>query len=72
MPDEKIEALADYAESPLYTAAERAALRYADAMRFVNSPEGRRLRLRGLNARVVRPGVVRAGDAVRKLRPELD
>jgi hypothetical protein len=43
-----------------------------DAMRFVNSPEGRRLRLRGLNARVVRPGVIRAGDAVRKLRPELD
>ena len=43
-----------------------------DAMRFVNSPEGRRLRLRGLNARVVRPGVVGAGDAVRKLRPELD
>jgi hypothetical protein len=43
-----------------------------DAMKFVNSPEGRRLRLRGLNARVVRPGVIRAGDAVRKLRPELD
>jgi MOSC domain-containing protein YiiM len=38
-----------------------------DAMHFVNSPEGRRLRLRGLNARVVRPGTVRAGDAVRKL-----
>jgi hypothetical protein len=37
-----------------------------DAMKFVNSPEGRRLRMRGLNARVVRPGVVRAGDVVRK------
>jgi hypothetical protein len=39
----------------------------ADAMKFVNSPEGRRLRLRGLNARVVRPGTIRTGDHVRKL-----
>ena len=29
---EKIEALADYADSPLYTTAERVALEYADAM----------------------------------------
>jgi hypothetical protein len=40
-----------------------------DAMRFVNSPEGRALRLRGLNARVVVPGEVRPGDAVRKVPP---
>ncbi len=38
-----------------------------EAMKFVNTGEGRRLRLRGLNAKVVRPGRVRAGDAVRKL-----
>lgn len=38
-----------------------------DALRFVNSPTGRRLRLRGLNARVVVAGWVRAGDPVRKL-----
>ncbi|HJQ31269.1 MAG TPA: MOSC domain-containing protein [Pyrinomonadaceae bacterium] len=38
-----------------------------DAMKFVNSPGGKRLRLRGLNARVIRPGVIRAGDAVRKI-----
>jgi len=38
-----------------------------DAMKFVNSPIGRSLRLRGLNARVVQPGTVRAGDVVRKL-----
>ena len=37
------------------------------AMRLVNSPEGRALHLRGVNARVVTPGVVRAGDAVTKL-----
>jgi hypothetical protein len=45
-----------------------------DAMKFVNSPVGRALNLRGINARVVQPGVVRAGDAVRKVasasRPE--
>ena len=39
-----------------------------DAMKFVNAPVGRSLRLRGLNARVVTPGVIRAGDPVAKLR----
>jgi hypothetical protein len=39
----------------------------ADALRLVSSPEGRRLNLRGINARVVQPGVVRVGDTVRKL-----
>ena len=39
----------------------------SDALRFVNSPDGRELRLRGLNARVVQAGTVRAGDTVRKL-----
>jgi hypothetical protein len=39
----------------------------ADALRFVNSPTGRQLRLRGLNARVVVGGTVRQGDDVRKL-----
>jgi MOSC domain-containing protein YiiM len=38
-----------------------------DALRFVNSPEGKELRLRGLNARVVVPGAVRQGDTVTKL-----
>jgi hypothetical protein len=38
-----------------------------DALRFVNSEEGSALRLRGLNARVVVPGTIRAGDAVRKI-----
>jgi len=39
----------------------------SDAIRFVNSRAGRDLRLRGLNARVVEPGRVRAGDTIRKL-----
>jgi len=38
-----------------------------DAMKFVNSPLGRRLRLRGLNARVVKAGTIRVGDRVRKV-----
>jgi len=41
-----------------------------DAMKFVNSPTGRELRLRGLNARVVTGGIVRPGDEVRKLEPD--
>jgi hypothetical protein len=36
------------------------------AMEFVNSPEGRRLHLRGVNARVVQGGLVQVGDAVTK------
>jgi len=39
----------------------------ADAMRFVNSRDGRKLRLRGMNTRVVRPGLVRCGDIAAKL-----
>ena len=39
-----------------------------DASRIVNAPEGRELNLRGINARVVEPGTIRQGDAVRRLR----
>jgi hypothetical protein len=42
----------------------------SDALRFINSPTGRELRLRGINTRVVEPGLVRRGDAIRKLRGE--
>jgi MOSC domain-containing protein YiiM len=38
-----------------------------DAMTFVNSRERRDLRLRGVNARVVSPGVLRVGDTINKL-----
>jgi MOSC domain-containing protein YiiM len=37
-----------------------------DALKLVNSPAGRDLRLRGANAQVIVPGVVRVGDAIRK------
>jgi MOSC domain-containing protein YiiM len=38
----------------------------SEATRLVNSPDGRRQRLRGMNARVVEPGRVRVGDAIRR------
>jgi hypothetical protein len=38
-----------------------------DAMKFVNSPVGMQLHLRGINAKVVRPGVIRVGDVVTKI-----
>jgi len=41
-----------------------------DALRWVNSPLGRELRLRGVNAKVVTPGTIRTGDTVRKLPGE--
>jgi hypothetical protein len=40
-----------------------------DAMKFVNSPTGRELNLRGVNARVVQAGTIRVGDVVRKCLP---
>lgn len=39
----------------------------ADAMKFVNSPLGRELHLRGINAKVVQPGMIRVGDVARKI-----
>jgi MOSC domain-containing protein YiiM len=37
------------------------------AAQFVNSPVGKELHLRGVNARVVEPGVVRVGDRATKV-----
>jgi hypothetical protein len=37
------------------------------AIRFVNGPEARGLRRRGINARVIQPGLVRVGDSIRKV-----
>jgi MOSC domain-containing protein YiiM len=38
-----------------------------DATRFVNSPRGKELHLRGLNARIVKAGTVRVGDTIQKV-----
>jgi MOSC domain-containing protein YiiM len=51
-----------------HTGCSKFAARFgADAMAFVNSPVGKRLQLRGVNAKVVQPGVVRVGDTVKKV-----
>jgi len=38
-----------------------------DAMKFVNSKEGKHLHLRGINTQVIRGGIIHVGDRVRKL-----
>ena len=40
-----------------------------DALKFISSPVGRSLRLRGLNARVVESGTIRVGDAATVVSP---
>jgi len=52
----------------LHTGCAKFNLRFgSDAIRFVNSPAGRALRLRGMYARVIEPGRVGSGDTIRKL-----
>jgi hypothetical protein len=53
---------------PPHTGCSKFVARFGvDAQKFVNSPTGRRLRLRGANARVITAGTVRRGDTVSKL-----
>ena len=61
-------AVVEISEHP-HTGCEKFVARFGkDAMRFVNSPGGRDLRLRGVNTRVVVPGAVLVGDAITKVR----
>jgi MOSC domain-containing protein YiiM len=51
-----------------YKGCQKFAARFGvDATRFVNSRDGLRLRLRGIYAKIVEPGVVTVGDAIEKL-----
>lgn len=51
-----------------HTGCKKFAARFGiDAVKFVNSPEGKELHLRGVNAKVVQGGVIQTGDTVRKL-----
>ncbi len=40
-----------------------------ETVKFISTPEGKQLRLRGLNAKVVQPGVIRVEDAVKRINP---
>ncbi len=51
-----------------HTGCQKFASRYGtDATKFVNSPEGKRLHLRGINAKVIQSGLIRTGDAITKI-----
>ena len=54
--------------SPPHTGCKKFVSRFGlDAMKFVNSPLGRQLNLRGINAKVIQNGAIRVGDIARKL-----
>ena len=40
----------------------------SDALKFVNSPVGRELNLRGINAKVVKSGTIKQGDRIEKVK----
>jgi len=40
----------------------------AEALKFIESPEGKQLHMRGINAKVVQPGTIRVGDVAKKIK----
>ena len=53
---------------PPHTGCKKFAARFGlDALRVISSPVGKQLQLRGVNAKVIRPGAIRVGDVVKKL-----
>jgi hypothetical protein len=51
-----------------HTGCKKFAARFGqDAIKFVNSPLGKELHLRGINARVIQSGTIQVGDAVKKI-----
>ena len=61
------EAVIEFSASPHTGCAKYSARFGVEALKFINSPMGRELRLRGANCRVIVPGTVREGDTIRKL-----
>ena len=60
------EAVIQITDQP-HTGCDKFAARFGmDALKLVNSALGGQLQLRGICAKVVRPGAIRAGDTVRK------
>lgn len=60
-------AVIEVTEQP-HTGCKKFAARFGnDAQKFVMTPVGRQMRLRGLCAKVVQPGTIRRGDRVEKL-----
>ena len=61
------EALVEITEQPHLGCAKFTERFGSDATKWVNQPLGRELRLRGVNARVLRGGIVRRGDVLLRL-----
>jgi hypothetical protein len=60
------QAVLEITEMP-HTGCAKFSARYgSDALRFVNSPEGRAARRRGVYARVIKPGRIKTGDRITK------
>jgi len=54
--------------APLHLGCQKFVARFGrEAMKFVNSPLGKQLHLRGVNARVIQGGIIRVGDCARKI-----
>lgn len=60
------EAVLEVTPSPHTGCAKFSARFGSDALRWINSDEGRAARRRGMNARVVEGGAIRVGDAIRQ------
>ena len=60
-------AVIEISEKPHTGCAKFAARFGQDALRFVSTPRGRDLRLRGVNTRIVQSGTTRVGDVATKL-----
>lgn len=61
------EAVIEVTDQP-HTGCKKFAARFGlDALQFVNSPVGKQLRLRGINAKVICSGAIRVGDVVNKI-----
>ena len=53
---------------PPHTGCKKFSARFgSDAMKFVNSPEGKQLHLRGVNAKVVQAGTIQTGNRMVKV-----
>lgn len=60
-------AVIEITEKP-HTGCSKFASRFGlEALKFISSPTGKELHMRGIYARVVQPGVIHSGDTVRKL-----
>ena len=43
-----------------------------EALKFVNSPEGKQLHLRGINTKVIQAGTIRVGDVVNRFEKQVN